>query len=138
MNEDREVSSARFSLMPISNTWMMCKFEVHSMLETWAHNLLETIPNLTMRNRAKKVMIGGAFSNLYTAMWRMEISPFIKMNEDFFHLCKDAINDAESINFKVGTIQAQLLDLAKAYLGKGEFGMTRGDTTRNLDKWIKE
>ncbi|GKV42238.1 hypothetical protein SLEP1_g49667 [Rubroshorea leprosula] len=59
-----------------------------------------------MHNKAKKVMIENASINLCVAVKHMEVTPFVKMDEEFFYLCKDAINDAKSINFKVGGIQA--------------------------------
>ncbi|GKV44354.1 hypothetical protein SLEP1_g51548 [Rubroshorea leprosula] len=72
------------------------------------------------------------------AMGYIEVTPFAKMNEDFFYLCRDAIDDVESINFKVGPIQAYLLNLEKAYLGKVEFSMAGCDTVGDLDKWIEQ
>ncbi|GKV11284.1 hypothetical protein SLEP1_g22549 [Rubroshorea leprosula] len=90
-------------------------------------------PPLVLANRAKKVMIEDAFANLCVVMRHMEVAFFVKMNEDFFYLCKDAIDDAKSINLKVGTIPTRLLDLMKAYLGKGKF-----DMFGNLDDRIEE
>ncbi|GKV26781.1 hypothetical protein SLEP1_g36016 [Rubroshorea leprosula] len=68
---------------------------------------------------------------------KVKVTPFVKMNEDSY-LCKDVIDDAENINFEVGTIRAHLLDLAKAFLDKGEFGMVGGDMAHNLDRGIEE
>ncbi|GKV06970.1 hypothetical protein SLEP1_g18785 [Rubroshorea leprosula] len=59
-----------------------------------------------MHNKAKKVITKDAFINLYVAVRHMEVTPFVEMDEEFFHLCKDAIDDAKSINFEVGAIQA--------------------------------
>ncbi|GKV03857.1 hypothetical protein SLEP1_g16099 [Rubroshorea leprosula] len=50
---------------------------------------------------------------------------------------RDAIDDAESINFKVGTIHTHLSDLAKAYLEKTVFGMAGNDVTESLDEQIE-
>ncbi|GLT29319.1 hypothetical protein SLA2020_041930 [Shorea laevis] len=68
--------------------------------------MLDIFPNLTMHNKTEKVVVENTF---------------------FIYLCRDAIDDAESINFEVSTIHTQLSNLAKAYLGKTEFGMARGD-----------
>lgn len=70
-------------------------------------------------------------------MWYMEVAPFAEMNENFFYLCKDAIDDVESINFEVYTIWTHLLDLAKAFLGKGEFNMA-SNVAHDLDERIEE
>ncbi|GKV17049.1 hypothetical protein SLEP1_g27602 [Rubroshorea leprosula] len=71
-------------------------------------------------------------------MRHMEVTYFIEMNEDFFYLCRDAIDDAESINFEVDAIRTHLLNLVKAYLGKTEFGMAGGDIAESLDEQIKK
>ncbi|GKV02715.1 hypothetical protein SLEP1_g15112 [Rubroshorea leprosula] len=55
-----------------------------------------------MCNKAKKVMIENAFINLCVAVRYMEVTPFAEMDEEFFHLHKDAIDDAKNINFEVG------------------------------------
>ncbi|GKV07029.1 hypothetical protein SLEP1_g18840 [Rubroshorea leprosula] len=59
-----------------------------------------------IRNKAEKVMIGNAFINLYATVRHMEVTLFVKMVEEFFHYCRDAIDDAKSINFRVGAIWA--------------------------------
>ncbi|GKV11003.1 hypothetical protein SLEP1_g22292 [Rubroshorea leprosula] len=54
-----------------------------------------------MRNKAKKVLIENAFINLCATMRHMEVTPFAEMDEEFFHLCNDAIDEAKNINFEV-------------------------------------
>ncbi|GKU96175.1 hypothetical protein SLEP1_g9442 [Rubroshorea leprosula] len=51
---------------------------------------------------------------------------------------RDAIDDVESINFEVGAIRTHLSNLAKAYLGKTKFGMTRNDIVESLDEQIEK
>ncbi|GKU99816.1 hypothetical protein SLEP1_g12605 [Rubroshorea leprosula] len=108
MNEDKDISLARFNSMPMGGS------------------------------KAKKVVVEDTFSILYATMRYMEVTPFAKMNEDFFYLCRDAIDDAKSINFKVNIIRTHLSNVAKAYLEKTEFGTTRGDMAESLDGQIKE
>lgn len=82
-------------------------------------------------------MVENVFSNLCVPMRHIKVMPFVKMNEDFFYLCRDTIDDVNSINFEVSTIQTYLLDLVKAFFGKGEFGVV-GDTTHDLKERIEE
>ncbi|GKV43137.1 hypothetical protein SLEP1_g50470 [Rubroshorea leprosula] len=111
MNEDRDVSLARFGLVPLSGSRAVGRFAVPAILEPWARHLLNIFPNLTTRNKAKK---------------------------DFYYLFTDAFDDAESINLKVDALRTHLSNLAKAYLGKTEFDTAEGDTAEGLDKRIKE
>ncbi|GKV44355.1 hypothetical protein SLEP1_g51549 [Rubroshorea leprosula] len=138
INEDRDVSLARFGMVPSNDPQVVGKFAVPAMLEKWACHLLKNFPNLTTHSKAKKGLIEDTFLNLCAAMQYMEVTPFAKMNEDFFYLCRDAIDDADSINFEVSPIRAHLLNLAKAYLGKVELGMVGRDTVGNLDEGIEE
>ncbi|GKV15464.1 hypothetical protein SLEP1_g26253 [Rubroshorea leprosula] len=93
--------------------------------QVWACHLLDTFPNLTTRSKAKKVVVEDIFAILYVAMRQMEVTLFTEINEDFFYLCRDAIDDTESINFEVNVIRTHLSNLAKAYLKKIEFNMTK-------------
>ncbi|GKV15404.1 hypothetical protein SLEP1_g26197 [Rubroshorea leprosula] len=134
MNEDKDVSLARFGLMPLGSSRAMGRFAVPAMLERWACQLLDIFPNLTMCSKAKKVVVEDAFSILCVTMQHMEVTPFAKMNEDFFYLCGDALDDAKSINFEVNALCTHLSTLAKAYLGKTEFGIAKGDMAEGLDE----
>ncbi|GLU03986.1 hypothetical protein SLE2022_211540 [Rubroshorea leprosula] len=134
MNEDKDVSLARFGLMPLGSSRTMGRFAVPAMLERWACQLLDIFPNLTMRSKAKKVVVEDAFSILCVTMRHMEVTPFAKMNEDFLYLCGDALDDAKSINFEVNALRTHLSTLAKAYLGKIEFGAAEGDMAEGLDE----
>ncbi|GKU96144.1 hypothetical protein SLEP1_g9415 [Rubroshorea leprosula] len=86
----------------------------------------------------KKVVVKDAFSILCATMRHIEVTPFVEMNEDFFYLCKDALEDAESINFEVNALRTHLSNLATAYLGMTKFGMAEGDMAKSLDERIKE
>ncbi|GLT87288.1 hypothetical protein SLE2022_053780 [Rubroshorea leprosula] len=138
MNEDRDVSLARFGLVPVGGLRAVGRFAMPVMLETLARHLLDIFSNLTTRSKAKKVVIEDTFSILCATMRHIEVTPFFEMNEDFFCLCRDAIDDVESINFEVSAIRTQLSNLAKAYLRKTKFGTARGDMAENLNKQIKE
>ncbi|GKV41976.1 hypothetical protein SLEP1_g49439 [Rubroshorea leprosula] len=114
------------------------KFAVLAMLEAWAHDLLDIFPNLTTRSKAKKMVVEDTFSILYATMRHMEVTLFDEMNDDFFYLCRDAIDDVESINFEDDVIHTHLSNLAKAYLRKTMFGMAGSDMVESLDECIKE
>ncbi|GKV15513.1 hypothetical protein SLEP1_g26300 [Rubroshorea leprosula] len=57
MNEDRDVSLARFGLVPMGDSRAMGRFAVLAMLEAWAHHLLDIFPYLMTCSKAKKVVI---------------------------------------------------------------------------------
>ncbi|GKV46433.1 hypothetical protein SLEP1_g53417 [Rubroshorea leprosula] len=62
-----------------------------------------------------------------------------EMNEDRdVSLTRDALNDAESLNFEVNALCTHLSTLAKAYLGKTEFSTAGGDMAEGLVEWIRE
>ncbi|GKV43111.1 hypothetical protein SLEP1_g50445 [Rubroshorea leprosula] len=138
MNEDKDVSLAQFGLVPLGGSRAVGKFAVSAMLEPRACHLLDIFPNLMTCSKAKKVVVEDAFSILCATMQHIEVTPFVEMNKDFFYLCRDALDDAESINFEVNTLRTHLSNLAKAYLGKTEFDATRGDMVEGLDERIKE
>ncbi|GKV35944.1 hypothetical protein SLEP1_g44139 [Rubroshorea leprosula] len=138
MNDDRDVSLALFGLVPLGGSRVVGGFTTLAMLEVWALHLLDTFPNLTTCRKAKKVVVEDTFAILYAAMRHMKVTTFIEMNEDFFYLCRDAIDDVESINSKVDVICTHLSNLAKAYIRKTRFNMTKGDTAEKLDDQIKE
>ncbi|GLU06586.1 hypothetical protein SLE2022_236080 [Rubroshorea leprosula] len=137
MNEDKDMSLARFGLVPMGSLQVVARFVVPAMLEAWAPHLLDIFPNPMMHSKAKKVVVEHTFSNLCAAMRHMEVTLFSEMNEDFY-LCRDAIDDVESINFEVDAIYTHLSNLAKEYHGKTKFGTVKGDMAKRLDEWIKE
>ncbi|GKV43103.1 hypothetical protein SLEP1_g50438 [Rubroshorea leprosula] len=72
MNEDKDVSLARFDLVPVGGSRAMGKFTVPVMLEPWAHHLLDIFPNLTMHSKVEKVVVEDTFSILCAIMRHME------------------------------------------------------------------
>ncbi|GLT87192.1 hypothetical protein SLE2022_052890 [Rubroshorea leprosula] len=71
-------------------------------------------------------------------MRHMEVTSFVEMNKDFFYLCRDALDDAESINFELNALRTHLSNLATAYLGMTKFGTAGGDMVESLNERIRE
>ncbi|GKV13632.1 hypothetical protein SLEP1_g24620 [Rubroshorea leprosula] len=78
MNEDRDVSLAWFGLVPLGGLQVVGRFTMPAMLEPWACHMLDIFTNLTMRSKAKKVVVDDAFSILCATMQHMEVTPFAK------------------------------------------------------------
>ncbi|GKV34081.1 hypothetical protein SLEP1_g42502 [Rubroshorea leprosula] len=84
-----------------------------------------------MRSKAKKVMIENAFINLCVAMRHIEVTSFVEMDEEFFHLCKDTKDDAKNINFEVGATWA-----CEGKPNEGKFDMAKSGMVSNWDEQI--